>query len=107
MFNMDKCREEFESLSIAICADHKNWLKNNVYFKGKTYAPINHKNDFHCQHSAYFSFAFLMFCQQQKKIDELQNLLEEALRYGLDAYQIKGNDVISIREKIEQALKSE
>lgn len=74
---MDKCREEFESLAIAICADHKNWLKNNVYFKGKTYVPINHKNDFHCQHSAYFGFAFLMFCQQQKKIDELQKRVDE------------------------------
>ena len=107
MSEMDKCREDFESLAVANCADHRYWLKNNVYFNGTTYVLVNHKNEFHCQHSAYFGFAFLMFCQQQKKIDELQNLLEEALRYGLDAYQIKGNDVISIREKIEQALKSE
>lgn len=86
MFNMDKYREEFESLAIAICADHKNWLKNNVYFKGKTYVPINHKNDFHCQHSAYFGFAFLMFCQQQKKIDELQK--------QIDIMQEKINEVV-------------
>lgn len=86
MLNMDKCREEFESLAIAICADHKNWLKNNVYFKGKTYVPINHKNDFHCQHSAYFGFAFLMFCQQQEKVEEMQK--------RIDIMQEKINEVV-------------
>lgn len=48
--------------------------------------------------------AYEVFKVQQAKVEELQKLLEEVLRYGLDAFQIKESDSISIREKIEHTL---
>lgn len=85
MKTLEELRKEFEILMIKICADHGRWLKDSVVFRNGSYSPVDHKNEFHCQKASYFGVSFVVFVQQQKKIDSIVQLVyNETEDYTLD-----------------------
>lgn len=69
----------FEELMVKICADHRIWLRDHVVFRNGTYGPINHHNEWHCQHASYFGLALIVWNHQQARIDELEKQLKRSM----------------------------